>query len=387
MQTTTPPLTRDVLHPELRKLVDTNELDFTQLTQRMYANPVTNGELSSLKQSVDSRAFYNLNGTTAHTPYVNALVTGFLLLENSKMETIMQAIALVGVTISSLQIGAVIGTAPNTSPWYAGMGRKMFSLAEITQFANIVTTTLAHIGDNFPIYAQTIEETDKICFGLAREMNKNGMLSDPTVMNATYFLGIQPLVRALFVASFIDSPRQNVSVYDKRTAELLLMTCVSQGIFRVIDELLQQPNQPTLPGGMLASEKLAQLFVAVIIDFYTRQEIQVGDDAFTKIYDNVSKLSVENAELKKYVENANAALEMRKQDAVTMNQHKALDEKRKHKSKTVFYLWISTLIIVLLVAGILLMKGSYKSLMIHNIVLLCVILLIVMFGYILSKLR
>jgi hypothetical protein len=174
-------------------------------------------------------------------------------------------------------------------------------------------------------------------------------------------------------------------VYDKRNSELLLVTGVSQGIFRVVDELVKLPDPIYLSQDELLSDKLMQTFVALIIDFYVHEDIVVGDDALTQIYDKISKLSNENAALKKYVEETNSTLEMRKQDAITMNQHKALDEKKKNKSKTIFYLWIITLIIVLLVGGILLIKGSYKSLMIHNIVILCVILLIVLFGYIMSK--
>ncbi len=383
MQTTTPPLTRGVLHPELRKLVDTNELDFTQITQRMYATPVTSGGLPALKNAIDSGAFYNLNGATANPVYLNAIASSYMIVSGAN-DTVLSSIIMAGGTLAAIQIGALIGTAPSNQ--WTGIGTKMFSQSELLGFSSLLTATYLEIFLNFPIYVNTIDEADKICFDIATNANKQGILSDVTVMKAVYFLAIKPYVRTLFVGSFVEYARPNVSVYDKRNSELLLVTGVSQGIFRVVDELVKLPN-PIYLNDVLLSDKLMQIFVALIIDFYINEDIVVGDKALTQIYDKISNLSNENAALKKYVEETNATLEMRKQDAITMNQHKALDEKRKSKSKTIFYLWIATLIIVLLVGGILLIKGSYKSLMIHNIVILCVILLIVLFGYIMSKIR
>lgn len=383
MQTTTPPLTRGVLHPELRKLVDTNELDFTQITQRMYATPVTSGGLPALKNAIDSGAFYNLNGATANPVYLNAIASSYMIVSGAN-RTLLDSIVKAGGYLAMIQIGALIGTAPSNQ--WTGIGTKMFSDSELLGFSSLLTATYLEIFLNFPIYVNTIDEADKICFDIATNANKQGILSDVTVMKAVYFLAIKPYVRTLFVGSFVEYARPNVSVYDKRNSELLLVTGVSQGIFRVVDELVKLPN-PIYLNDVLLSDKLMQIFVALIIDFYINEDIVVGDKALTQIYDKISNLSNENAALKKYVEETNATLEMRKQDAITMNQHKALDEKRKSKSKTIFYLWIATLIIVLLVGGILLIKGSYKSLMIHNIVILCVILLIVLFGYIMSKIR
>jgi hypothetical protein len=383
MQTTTPPLTRGVLHPELRKLVDTNELDFTQITQRIYATPVTSGGLPALKNVIDSGAFYNLNGATANPVYLNAIASSYMIVSGAN-DTVLSSIIMAGGTLAAIQIGALIGTAPSNQ--WTGIGTNMFSHSELLDFSSLLTATYLEIFLNFPIYVNTIDEADKICFDIATNANKQGILSDVTVMKAVYFLAIKPYVRTLFVGSFVEYARPNVSVYDKRNSELLLVTGVSQGIFRVVDELVKLPN-PIYLNDVLLSDKLMQIFVALIIDFYINEDIVVGDKALTQIYDKISNLSNENAALKKYVEETNATLEMRKQDAITMNQHKALDEKRKSKSKTIFYLWIATLIIVLLVGGILLIKGSYKSLMIHNIVILCVILLIVLFGYIMSKIR
>lgn len=381
MQTTTPPLTRGVLHPELRKLVDTNELDFTHITQRMYATPVTSGGLPALKSAIDSGAFYNLNGATANPVYVNAIASSYLIVSGAN-RTLLDSIVKAGGYLAMIQIGALIGTAPSNQ--WTGIGTKMFSDSEIEDFKKVLAITYDTIFYNFPNYVNTIDEADKICFDIATNANKQGILSDSTIMQAVYFLALKPLVRTLFVGSFVEYARPNVSVYDKRNSELLLVTGVSQGIFRVVDELVKLPD-PIYLNDVLLSDQLMQTFVALIIDFYIHEDIVVGDDALTQIYDKISKLSNENAALKKYVEETNSTLEMRKQDAITMNQHKALDEKKKNKSKTIFYLWIVTLIIVLLVGGILLIKGSYKSLMIHNIVILSVILLIVLFGYIMSK--
>jgi len=348
----------------------------------MYATPVTSGGLPALKSAIDSGAFYNLNGATANPVYVNAIASSYLNVSGAN-DTVLSSIIMAGGGLATIQIGALIGTAPSNQ--WTGIGTKMFSQSELSGFLSILTNTYLEIFLNFPIYVNTIDEADKICFNIATNANKKGILSDSTIMQATYFLAIKPYVRTLFVYSFIESARPNVSVYDKRNSELLLLTGVSQGIFRVVDELVKLPDPIYISQDVLLSDKLMQTFVALIIDFYVHEDIVVGDDALTQIYDKISKLSNENAALKKYVEETNATLEMRKQDAITMNQHKALDEKKRNKSKTIFYLWIVTLIIVLLVGGILLIKGSYKSLMIHNIVILCVILLIVLFGYIMSK--
>lgn len=387
MQTTTPPLARNVLHPELRKLVDTNELDFTQMTQRMYATPITNGTMSTLSSSIKSGSFYNLNASTANPVYVDALVGAYLLMSNSNAESVVTAISMAGSYIATIQIGAIIGTAPNTSTWTAAMGKKAFSVSQTVEFAAGLVQMYNQIYDRFPLHANTIDEADTICLNMVSELFKSGMFSNSDILKATYFLAIKPYVRLVFVGSFLSEHRPNVSVYDKRTSELLLMTCASQGIFRIINELVKQPDPLYLTGGILASDKLQITLGELVIDFYTRQDIEVGDYALQRIYDNVSKLSVDNEKMKKYVKEASETLEMRKQDAITMNQHKALDDKRKRKARLIFYLWITTLIIVLLVAGILLMKGSYKSLMIHNVVILGIVLLIVLFGYIMSRIR
>eukprot|EP00798_Chlamydomonas_sp_ICE-L_P013312 gene13312-19154_t len=232
-----PPLTKAVLHPVLKSLTDSNRLDFTQLTDRMYMQPIVTGGVQELDRAISNKRFFSLSSNTANNVYLFIIGGVFSVLQNSSPGEIVHKILVAGAMMATMQMSAIIGTEPNTGRDEDGFtlfGTTKFSEAQYLEYLTLISNTAVLIMKEFPVLARTLEECDEKCEKIAIDFHSSS--SSPlkgSPIKGMYFIGLRPFVRALYVGMFCKDDRlinmstgkpfvrPDSTVYDSRTAEML----------------------------------------------------------------------------------------------------------------------------------------------------------------------
>ena len=373
MLSTAPRLTKEVIHPSLKKLVDSNKLDFTDMSSRIYLTPVESGGKLALEKSIDDKSFYSIDKTRVNYSYLASMSVVFCTLSGSSIFHILSAFVGAGLVLAGMQMEVIVGSVPNKHKEVM-FGSVSFSEMEQIQFTRLFHDTIAHIVKHFPS-ANTMEECEISCEDIVINFLKNKMF-EGSLGKAMYFVGILPVVRILYVMSFVQDGwiiskntvlkrRKNASIYDSRSAELLLMTATTQTIF-ILTNSIDKFLDSKIPYHGKMKSILMQTFMNVVVDFYIRQDIQVGDEAIMKMYKNVSVLANKNKSLSSHVSNADAILAARKSDAVTMHRHKTSGTKKLRSSQMVFVVWMITLAVILSASLAMVFLEKYSALLIHS---------------------
>jgi hypothetical protein len=367
-----PPLTKAVLHPVLRALTDSNRLDFTQLTDRMYLQPIVTGGVKELDRAISTKRFFSLSSNTANNVYLLIIGGAFSLLQNSSPGEIVNKILFAGVMMATMQMSAIIGTEPNTGrdeDGFISFGTTKFSEAQYGEYLTLINNTAVLIINEFPVSARTLEECDEKCEKIAIDFHSSS--SSPlkgSQIKAMYFIGLRPFVRALYVGMFCKDDRlinqstgqplvrPDSTVYDSRTAEMLLMTAATQIIFILLNELENIASDANI--AVQLSPMLMKTFMNTIVHFYARQDVTTGDHAIMAMYKKVVNISKTNEKLRSYVLRGNNELMVRKEDAMTMYRNMELSKKRTSASKSYYMFWIITLLVYIISAFIVNLKGS-----------------------------
>eukprot|EP00798_Chlamydomonas_sp_ICE-L_P015393 gene15393-21477_t len=337
----------------------------------MYLQPIVTGGVKELDRAISNKRFFSLSSNTANNVYLFIIGGMFSVLENSSPGEIVQKILGAGAMMATMQMSAIIGTEPNTGRDEAGftfLGTTQFSQAQYLEYFTLFSTTAALIMEKFPVSARTLEECDEKCEKIAIDFHSSS--SSPlkgSPIKPMYFIGLRPFVRALYVGMFCKDDRIIVStgkpfvrpdstVYDSRTAEMLLMTAATQIIFILLNEIENIASDANNMGQL--SPMLMKTFMNTIVHFYARQDVTTGDHAIMAMYKKVVNISKTNEKLRSYVLRGNNELMVRNEDAMTMYRNMELSKKRTSASKSYYMFWIITLLVYIISAFIVNLKGS-----------------------------
>eukprot|EP00798_Chlamydomonas_sp_ICE-L_P000779 gene779-2181_t len=292
-------------------------------------------------------------------------------LQNSSPGEIVNKIHVAGALMAIMQMSVIIGTEPNTGRdeyGFTSFGTTKFSDAQALEYLSIFNNTSKVIMKEFPVSARTLEECDEKCEKIAIDFHSSS--SSPlkgSPIKAMYFIGLRPFVRALYVGMFCKDDRVSDStgkpfvrtdstVYDSRTAEMLLMTAATQIIFILLNEIENLESDAN--NTALLSPMLMKTFMNTIVHFYARQDVTTGDHAIMAMYKKVVNISKTNEKLRSYVLRGNNELMVRKEDAMTMYRNMELSKKRTSASKSYYMFWLITLLVYIISAFIVNLKGS-----------------------------
>eukprot|EP00798_Chlamydomonas_sp_ICE-L_P000735 gene735-2151_t len=98
------------------EIVAFKSLDFRQLTDRMYLQPIVTGGVQELDRAISNKRFFSLSSNTANNVYLLVIGVAFSLLQNSSPAEIVSKILFAGAMMATMQMSAIIGTEPNTVP-------------------------------------------------------------------------------------------------------------------------------------------------------------------------------------------------------------------------------------------------------------------------------
>jgi hypothetical protein len=363
-----------VLHPALRELSDSNVLDFTQLTLRLRSAPVLEGGPKALARAVGSGTFFSLPaGGGVTLGYLYLLAMCFAAQIDGSQVSIINSIYVGGMALAMAQLGATLGEARAAANEGFTFATRDLSNAQVTQFTDLYVSTTNAIVENFPKTPATLQECEEACEKIAIEHNKNTLLKGELI-RAVYFLGMRPLVRTLFVAAFCTGNAQirnvrrpDTTVYDSRTADMLLMTAATQIIFVLVNELdkigASVPRPREVPHNI--NQKLLDAFMQTVVAFYSTQEAAVGDRAIASMYDKIAQIAARNDELHRGVLQASSTLMVRKEDAMTMFRNMELSKQRTASARTTYSIWFATLIVFFVSAAVMAFFASPRDILIH----------------------
>eukprot|EP00798_Chlamydomonas_sp_ICE-L_P010940 gene10940-17054_t len=360
-----PPLTRAVLHPVLKSLTDSNRLDFTQLTDRMYLQPIVSGGVQELGSAIDTGRSFSFSSNNANRIYMAS--------PGSSPGEIVYTVQIAGTLMAFQQMNAILGTEINSggssSDGFQYMGKTRFSDAQAREYMTLFAETARLILEDFPVSAGTLEECEAACEKIAVDFHdRTSSLLKGAPIRALYFIGMRPWVRAVYVGMFCKDDRMfnsttgkpivrsDSSVYDSRTAEMLLMTAATQIIFIVLNQIDNQAGDANGLGSM--SPLLMKAFMNTIVHFYARQDVTTGDRAIMDMYKKVVKIAKTNEQLREDVLQGSNELMVRKEDAVTMHHNMERSKKRTRASESSYRFWVITLLVYIISSIIVSVRGS-----------------------------
>eukprot|EP00798_Chlamydomonas_sp_ICE-L_P017314 gene17314-23623_t len=364
-----------------RKKITGNETIKTSLKKFIESNMKWVSDKANIHVSKDGRKRID---DYKGPEYQNAIVANALLmlLLNALITGNNEIVAFERRVMAFQQLGAVMGTEPYTNGsgskdgGLSYLGKTMLSDAHAREYMTLFNETSKLIMERFLASARTLEECEAQCEKIAidfHEKSKSPLEGSP--IKAMYFIGLRPFVRALYVGMFCKDDRlineftgkpyvrPDASVYDSRTANMLLMTAATQIIFFVLNEL--ENNNVSDAKNDHADSSMAPLlmkaFVHTIVHFYARQDATTGDRAIMEMYKKVVKISKTNKQLRDYVLRSSKELMVRKEDAITMFHNMELSKKRTSAAGSNYTFWIITLLTYVIIAVIVHLRSSNQD--------------------------
>ena len=189
----------------------------------------------------------------------------------------------------------------------------------------------------------------------------------------SYFV-IEPIARLLHIISFIpmdgvNVPRKGATIYDARWARMDLMSVTTKLIFLQCNfykslSVSDLPTRDTLIDG------LVRAYMKLVIDFYQKEDIAVGDDAVLNMYKEVASLHSQNTSLSKYVQKMNKIFVNRQSDVTSMFRNQQIDKRKYYASIILFVVWL--IAFIMLIGSSLFMVGfkKYDNLLIQSYIVI-----------------
>lgn len=383
-----PELNKKTLRPEIRKLIESNNIDFIGFQKFLYTKRYTT--LRQFKRDVSAKSYIIPSTNSVNKTNFRIASNAF---SNKNLDHTSNPLSIFNIYIMALwdmfesQIGLLIGESRNVH------NKRMLSLEQKNEFIAIYEaiskSTNPSINGSINIYEKAIAKNQNLDDYIREEIQivQQGfekMKVDDHIQSLMIYYFIEPISRyytlILFIPEVFDFlvraekdeyDKTLGSVYDGRIVEAFLMVFVTHSIFTLI---LLLDNNPNLANTTNEEELLIRVFLKIVIHFYVVQDATVGDATMLKMYDHVSKVAAKNSKLKDDVSKMNSTLMQRKSDVITMNGHKNNDREVVKAAKVLFIIWIVAFIFFLASSVCLLLIENYRSLLLQNSILVLALL-------------
>lgn len=183
---------------------------------------------------------------------------------------------------------------------------------------------------------------------------------------------MQPYIALRFIASFVngtwnaDTPRSNGSFYDDRYGAFLINDIVRATMSEIVESTYDDAA---------GKEVMTQCIEALVQHMVGRVETDTGDDAMQSMYDSIRTLSDRTKQYSKAVGITNNKFQQRRSYLQSMQSNMHAESAIVTKQKRIFRLWLSSLIIVTVVAVILMVLGLMTAFKYHVVVVMSTIVL------------